>query len=124
MTYNNSDQRSQTRVAVKQKISAYLAEDGGLFGYLANFHDKGFMLISNCTVREDNVYRLRMEFSQPVCGRKQISVGAECLWVRSTSGDQVWAGFSIIDISEDDRHLLAELVAQLDGYGGSAANAG
>lgn len=115
MTDNNSDKRSQARVVVKQKISAYCAEDGGLFGHLANFHDKGFMLISNYPVREDNVYRLRMEFGCPVAGRDEISVGAECLWVRETSGDQVWAGFSIIDIAQEDRHLLAELASQLDG---------
>lgn len=112
---NHSDQRGQTRVAAKQKIAAYRAEDGNLFGHLANFHDKGFMLISNYPVREDNVYRLRMEFAQPVAGRGQISLAAECLWVRGTSGDQVWAGFSIIDIAEEDRFLLAELAAQLDG---------
>lgn len=115
MTNNNSDQRGQTRVAAKQKIAAYRAEDGKLFGHLANFHDKGFMLISNYPVREDNVYRLRMEFAQPVAGREQISLGAECLWVRETSGDQVWAGFSIIDIAQEDRYLLVELAAQLDG---------
>lgn len=115
MTDNNSDKRTQTRVAVKQKISAFCAESGGLFGHLANFHDKGFMLISNYPVREDNVYRLRLEFGSPVAGREHISVGAECLWLRETAGEQVWAGFSIIDIADDDRDLLTELAAQLDG---------
>ncbi len=111
----NIEKRGQTRVAAKQKIAAYSAEDATLVGHVANFHDKGFMLISNFPLREDNVYRLRMEFSQLVAGREDISLGAECLWVRETSGDQVWAGFTIIDIAQADRHLLAELAAQLDG---------
>src|SRR5690554_1162717 len=109
------EQRTQTRVAAKQKIAAYRIEGATLVGHVANFHDKGFMLISNFPLREDNVYRLRMEFSQLVAGRDDLNLGAECLWVRETSGNQVWAGFSIIDIAPEDRNLLAELATQLDG---------
>ncbi len=115
MTENNSNKRGQTRVAAKQRIAAYSVEDGTLVGQVANFHDKGFMLISNYPIREDNIYRLRMEFAQAIVGQDRIYLGAECLWVRDTSGDQVWAGFSIIDIAREDRHLLAELATQLDG---------
>lgn len=115
MTENNSDKRGQTRVSAKQRIAAYSAEDDTLVGQVANFHDKGFMLISNYPIREDNIYRLRMEFAQSIVGQERIHLGAECLWVRETSGDQVWAGFTIIDIAKQDRRLLAELAVQLDG---------
>ncbi len=43
-----------------------------------------------------------------------LSLGIECLWVSDAdSDDKQWCGFRIIDISPDDRSLLAEVIEQL-----------
>lgn len=114
MTDNNSDKRGQARVSAKQRITAYSTADGTMFGHVANFHDTGFMLLSSYPLRQNALYSVRMEFAKLVAGRDVVQLGAECMWTRTTTGNQLWAGFHITEMAPEDRHLLAELAAQLD----------
>lgn len=101
------EQRRRERKGVEQLIAVSDALLGEDVGQVVNIHEEGFMLIGSGQIRENCLYQLMMNLSQPIDNCKKISVGAECLWLKETdSGTQYWAGFQIIDIAEKDRALI------------------
>lgn len=107
---SNSDKRSQIRIPVDDEICVRDTVSGVELGTLANIHDEGFMVISDGGLKEDNLYQVSFEINS---GRAPINLGAECLWISETgTGDQVWAGFQIMDLSEDARLSIEQLMAQ------------
>ena len=79
-------------------------------GRIVNIHQEGFMIIGDQEVRENCLYQLAFNLDYGKGKIHRMMVGAECLWISETSGDiQIWAGFQIIDIAEDDAKLLSTL---------------
>lgn len=114
MTSSNRDTRSdpekrrQTRVPVEDEIFVRDTVSGLVLGTLANIHDEGFMVISDGGLKEDHLYQLALETHPDAL---PIHLGAECLWISETgTGDQIWAGFHIVDLSDDAHERLAALV--------------
>lgn len=105
-----SEKRMQVRIPVDDEICVRDTVSGVELGTLANVHDAGFMVISDGGLKEDHLYQVAFEIHSDEPG---ITLGAECLWISETgTGDQVWAGFQIMDISEDARRRVATLMAQ------------
>lgn len=115
MTRNNSkssgsEKRSQTRIPIDEEICVRDTVSGIELGTLANIHDEGFMVISDGGLKEDYLYQVAFEINS---GRAPITLGAECLWISETgTGDQVWAGFQIMDLSDDARLQIEKLLTQ------------
>lgn len=116
MTRNNlssgsgSEKRSQVRIPVDDEICVRDTVSGVELGTLANVHDEGFMVISDGGLKEDHLYQVAFEINS---SRKPITLGAECLWISETgTGDQVWAGFQIMDLSDDARQQIEQLLTQ------------
>ena len=79
-------------------------------GRIVNIHEEGFMIIGDQEVRENCLYQLAFDLDYGEGQVQRIMVGAECLWISETSGDdQIWAGFQIIDIAEEDTKVLSTL---------------
>lgn len=111
---HHTNGRHMERYKVNQRVLVVNSLRDQLLGNIANVHEEGFMLIGNsASLCDDSIYQLAFQFSSPVLGKYNIALGAECLWVRETSGDQCWAGFQIIDISDDDKKTIVSLCAQL-----------
>lgn len=105
-----SEKRTQVRIPVDDEICVRDTVSGVELGTLANVHDAGFMVISDGGLKEDHLYQVAFEINS---GRPPITLGAECLWISETgTGDQIWAGFQIMDISEDARQQIATLMTQ------------
>lgn len=106
--------RHMDRYKVNQRVLVVNSLCDQLLGNIVNVHQEGFMLIGhNVSLSDCSVYQLMFEFLSPVLGKSQIALGAECLWVRETSGEHCWAGFQIIDISDDDKKAIASLCAHI-----------
>lgn len=116
MINSESNSRKLDRRSVQQEVCVRDSLTGVKLGHLANIHSEGFMLFGDEGVQESHLYQLSMEFKEPVNGATSLSVGAECLWLNG-SGDnsQCWAGFQIIDISDEGKGIIALLVSDLDG---------
>jgi PilZ domain. len=107
---SGSEKRTQVRIPIDDEILVRDTVSGLELGTLANVHDAGFMVISDGGLKEDNLYQVAFEVNS---GRPSITLGAECLWISETgTGDQVWAGFQIMDLSEDARQQIAQLMTQ------------
>lgn len=110
MRTNNSDHRHIDRPEVTQSVAVLTSLEGQFLGNVVNIHAEGFMLIGDVPLNEEGVYQLIFQLSNPVLDRYRVTLGAECLWVRETGGgDQMWSGFQIIDISDEDREVVVLL---------------
>lgn len=110
MLSSESDKRSQVRIPVDDEIFVRDTVSSLEMGTLANIHDEGFMVISDGGLKEDNLYQVAFELG---AGKGEINLGAECLWISETgTGDQVWAGFQIMDISEQAKQQIETLIVQ------------
>jgi len=105
----SSEKRSQVRIPVDDEICVRDTVSGSELGTLANVHEEGFMVISDGGLKEDYLYQVAFEVSSG----ESIPLGAECLWISETgTGDQVWAGFQIMDMSDEARQQMRTLIAQ------------
>lgn len=106
----SNEKRVQVRIPVDDEICVRDTVSGAELGTLANVHDAGFMVISDGGLKEDHLYQVAFEIN---AGESAITLGAECLWISETgTGDQIWAGFQIMDVSEDARQQIATLITQ------------
>ena len=61
------------------------------------------MLLGSQPIVEDNVLQLALEFESEPEKSNPILIGVECLWCHASNDQtQYWAGFYIIDISDED----------------------
>lgn len=110
MISSESDKRSQVRIPVDEEIFVRDTVTNLELGTLANIHDEGFMVISDGGLKEDHLYQVVFELGG---GKGEINLGAECLWISETgTGDQVWAGFQIMDVSDEAKQQIEALLSQ------------
>ena len=99
----SDERRSRERVHVGESVKVIDMMRDKELGKLVNLHQEGFMLISSERIEEGSLYQLRFTPLPPADTLPEVIVGAECLWVSKTdSGDQIWAGFHIMDLAEAD----------------------
>lgn len=109
---HDSEKRSKTRLAVTLEILVRDRLSGLILGKLANIHEEGFMVIGSGDMREDALYQVRLEAPE-----MEVHAGAECLWISETgTGDKLWAGFTFLDINEEDQDKLLQLVKYFEPY--------
>ena len=106
------EMRSHSRVEISEVIRVVDRQTGMDLGRLVNISEEGFMLLGSQPVSEDNILQLSLEFESGSDKTPPILIGVECLWCHSSNDQtQYWAGFYIIDISDEDlervRHLTA-----------------
>jgi len=117
MTSNKieGESRRLKRAAVQQVILVRDSLRDIEVGRIVNIHEEGFMLIGGDSVKENCLYQMKFLLSTPVGGVSELDIGAECLWVRETVGDdRYWAGFHILDIAPDDVGKITLMKQQFD----------
>lgn len=118
MSQNEGESRKIERAAIQQVILVRDIFRDVEIGRIVNLHEEGFMLIGGEDIRENHLYQLRLELTDSVDGFNLVDVGAECLWVRATAGDdRSWAGFHIVDVAAEDVAIINRLKIQMDGVG-------
>ena len=104
------EMRSHNRAEVSEVIRVLDRQTGTDLGRLVNISDEGFMLLGSQPVAADSIFQLSLEFESATDNIHPILIGVESLWCHSSNDQtQYWAGFYIIDISDEDlervRHL-------------------
>ncbi len=101
------EQRSEERITVSNEVEVADALTGGHVGLLGNVSSGGMMLITKRPFELGGVMQLRLMLPESVREQEHIDVGAQCAWLeQSTVQNTFYAGFSIVDISADDRLVL------------------
>lgn len=107
---NTNEHRRLERKEVDRHIAVKNALLDCDVGRIVNLHADGFMIIGHGEIRADCLYQFVMLLNEEIDGCARISVGAECLWLKETdSGTQYWAGFHIMDISDEDRAIISKI---------------
>ena len=105
------DKRSSPRRRVNDDIEILDINSGQTLGHLGNISSGGFMLLANTAPNTGQLFQLRMLLPTPLGEAPHIELGAECLWCdASASGNQIWAGFQIIDITDEAIVLIDQLI--------------
>lgn len=106
----SDEKRSRERIYINGSVLVFDTMRDVELGKLVNLHEDGFLLISNEPIEEGSIYQLKFYPQPPIDGVSEVSVGAECLWLDETgSGEQVWAGFHIMDISSEGLTSIKDL---------------
>ena len=108
------ERRTAQRVAPKSgDLNVNNIISGEDMGTIANLSETGFMLATSNTIEVDSVFQLVLTYSQDN-SIAPVKFGAVCLWNADTSTQHLkWAGFHIIDISDEAQSRLKQIVDDL-----------
>ncbi len=106
-----SEMRNKTRVDVPDVVCVTDRQTRSHFGQLVNISEEGMMILISEPVAENTVFQLSLGFCNKDGDVEPIEIGVECLWCnQSTTDGQFWAGFYVIDISEQDQEKIRRLL--------------
>lgn len=108
------ENRSKERYMVRQQIDVRDIINGVNLGTVVNLSEEGFLLLGSKTVKENRVFQLMFTLAEPVGPINELALGAECLWVNPMdSGEYQWAGFRIIELSDEVNEVILALIDQI-----------
>ena len=85
---------------------------GRNIGQLVNISEEGIMIMGSELIAENSIMQLTLVFDSSSDSMPEISIGVESLWSHSGGEDaKYWTGFYIIDISEQDREHIRNMVS-------------
>jgi hypothetical protein len=106
--------RKLERKELSQTISIQDTINGGPFGELVNITREGLMVMIDREIETQAIFQLALQLPEPLQGSDQLVLGADCLWCRRAENFyRYWAGFQIIDASEQ---ALAQIDVLIDLY--------
>lgn len=95
------EQRRLRRHALSEPVDVLDRVSQSSLGRLVNIHREGLMVMGNYPFIDERLYLLELVLPTAVNGRKTIPLGVDCLWSRSDDTQLHWAGFRIIDASDE-----------------------
>jgi hypothetical protein len=106
--------RRLERKELSQTVVIHDTINGGVFGELVNITSEGLMVMTDREIETQAIFQLALQLPEPMQGSDQLLLGADCLWCRRAENFyRYWAGFQIIDASEQ---ALEQIEALLDLY--------
>ena len=103
--------RSKVRIDVPDVVSVADRQANRDFGQLINISEEGLMILTSEPIAENTIFQLSLTVPGKEGGSEMIEIGVECLWCNESNNEgQFWAGFYIIDISEQDQERILRLV--------------
>lgn len=107
-----NERRQYPRYTPEQELEAYDMHTTRFLGRFVDISETGFLLFCPQLIDTESIWHLRILAADDPHLRSLLSLGAECLWVRSANeAYHCWAGFQIIDISSEDKIKLRALFA-------------
>ena len=104
------ENRRHRRAVPDGAIQVRDAITGQMLGTVGNLSASGLMLISNRPIEADCLFQLSFTVTDSAGRDRDLEVGAESLWSSPASQPDVyWAGFEIVEISDDDHALLSDI---------------
>ena len=105
------DMRKQVRIDVSGAVRVMDRQENRDIGKLANISEDGLMLLMTQPVTESTILQLSLEFVNMDGDKTPLHIGVESLWCNKGSDEnQFWAGFYIIDISEQDLERIRNML--------------
>jgi hypothetical protein len=112
------DRRRNDRIDVHNiRLGVRNTVDDEPMGMIGNLSPGGMMLITHKQLYTEGILQLSVDVPEAAdCG--PISMGMKILWcIPANSPDEFWAGLETLDISDDSKAALQELLAFLSSDG-------
>jgi hypothetical protein len=105
-----SEMRKKVRVEVPGDVRVTDRHANREFGRLVNISEEGLMILTSAAIEENTIFQLSLGLCDRDGASDPIAIGVECLWCNeSSTRNRFWAGFYIIDISEQDQERIRRL---------------
>lgn len=86
---------------------------GNLLGHLVDITTEGIMLISETPIETGLTFQLRMDLPAFVFGKPELHFEARSVWCQSDVNTDFYdTGFQLIDISEQDQHIIEQIIEE------------
>lgn len=109
-----TEQRRLDRKTLRPPVHVYDSMSGERLGQIGNITSQGLMIISPGPIGEDLLFQLNFTLPSEGESAHPFTIGAHCLWCsEAESTGTHWAGFEIMDITDEDAHLLEHAVEEL-----------
>jgi hypothetical protein len=106
------DMRKTERIDVTGVVRIIDKPTGRDIGQLVNISEDGIMIMGSESIADNSIMQLTLVFDSSSDSKPEISIGVESLWSHSSGEDaKYWTGFYIIDISEQDRERIRNMVS-------------
>jgi len=103
--------RSRDRKHLNQTIDVTDVINQRKLGELVNLSIGGMMIMCDGELETNSIFQLAMTLPAPINGLTELQLGVDCLWCRHVDNfRRYWAGFQIIDASEDTLACIRELL--------------
>jgi hypothetical protein len=90
------------------------AMTGEQMGHVGNLSAEGLMLIARMSVEPGLMFQICFSLPDPAGHEQAFNVGAICLWCSEASAPNTfWAGFEMMDMSDDEALTLRSIVTGL-----------
>jgi len=107
------ERRTTSRAKVAQLLSVFDRNHEEMLGNLVDISVQGFLLFSRKAIAVDTVWHLGIELPVEVNGSSTIRFGAESLWCHKIGQPaNYWTGFQIIDLVDEERERIIQLIDQ------------
>ena len=114
MPVTDSDQRRHTRHTLSHPLVVIDSATEERIGTLVNLSFEGLMLIGSKEVNDGSVYQCHILLNPDASHTTALNFGIECLWTdEADSEGKYWSGYRIIDLSEENKTVLTNLITQL-----------
>ena len=114
LSSNEQDQRRSDRKALSEVVTVLDGVTGDRMGQIGNLSTEGLMLITRNDVETDSLFQLNFTLVGPDDQAHDFNIGAVCIWCSpASSTNSYWAGFVIMDISEQDGKFFRDTVLTL-----------
>ena len=110
----SAEQRRSDRKTLSSIVPVFDAMSGERIGHIGNVSAGGLMVICQIAVGEGHLYQLNFVLPEAEEPEQEFNVGAHCLWCsEAQSTGTFWAGFHIIDATDEEFESLEDIVLQL-----------
>ena len=106
------ERRKIQRKQTDQFFGVFDRETGDFIGKLIDLSTKGTMLQAVLSMDTGSIYEFKIDFPEPVAGKRSLSFDAECIWCRkSTSSKENYdIGFEITDMELEEIETIQYLL--------------
>lgn len=106
-SHHQRDQRRTRRKPVDSTVVVTDVITGQPMGQIGNLSGTGMLLISTASPHSEAIYQVRLPLPGNGNTPQYIEVGVQEQWHdHAASADQIWTGYRIISINEDDKARL------------------
>lgn len=103
------EQRQYPRLAISTDLPVTDINSGKVLGRMANLSAGGLMIYVDNRIAIHSVFQVSFYLPEGDSSGNPIMMGVESLWCSASDNPSgFWAGFQIIDLSEEDRQRLIE----------------